>query len=99
VQLSPEEYYTGSQWCAVGVLIGEHEGPHSMMALEAQFDGSRWNFRARDPVAQLYVKFQASGTGSLGALRDQDTVLVPGKRGRWVVQIQTERTPFVLYIP
>lgn len=100
INLSPSEYYTGSQWCTVGVLINDHsDHMNNIFSLEAQFNGTNWVFRARDPIAHIFINLNTMGNGSYGAYRDNDTVMIPGKHGIWKVQIQTNQNPYILYIP
>lgn len=99
VQMPPVMYYTGGPWCTVGVLLNEGGHGNSVFSLEAQFDGTRWNHRARDPISTLFINFGEGGSGTYGAFRDGDSVQVPGKHGRWAVQVQPSNNAYLLYIP
>ena len=99
IQGTSYDYYGGSSWCQVGILMNNQHHPNSMYGLEARFKGNTWEFRARDALVGLYIYMDTIGNGSYGAYRTNDTIFLPGKEGRWTIQIQTEQQPYLLYVP
>ena len=99
IQLKPGDYYGGSNWCEVGVLMNTHQQPNSIYGLEARFMGNSWEFRARDALVNLYIYLQTIGNGPYGSYRTNDRVVIPGKEGTWTIQIQTQQQPYLLYVP
>ena len=99
IHLQPIDYYGGSNWCNVGVLMSTTPQHNSIYALEARFMGNSWEFRARDAMVGLYIYLQVVGNGPYGAFRNNDVVEIPGKGGKWTIQIQTQEQPYLLYVP
>lgn len=99
VQVNPADYYGGSPWCNVGILMNNHHHPNSIYALEARFMGNSWTFRARDALVGLYIYINTVGNGPYGAYRTNDHITIPGKDGLWTIQIQTQQQPYLLYVP
>ena len=99
IQLQPADYYGGSNWCEVGILMNNHQQPNSIYGLESRFIGNSWEFRARDALVNLYIYLQTIGNGPYGAYRSNDKVVIPGKEGVWTIQIQTQQQPYLLYVP
>ena len=99
VQLQPADFYGGSKWCEVGILMNQGHQPNSIYALEARFIGNSWEFRARDALVGLYIYLQVVGRGPYGSFRTNDVIDIPGKAGSWIIQIQTQEQPYLLYVP
>ena len=100
VNISPLEYYSGTQWCEVGILMNEHTyHVNNIYTLEAQFVGNSWSFRAKDPMTNVYIYLNTVGHGPYGAYRTNDIISVPGKEGLWKIQIQVQHNPYILYVP
>jgi hypothetical protein len=99
VQVNPADYYGGSPWCNVGILMNNQHHPNSIYALEARFIGNSWAFRARDALVGLYIYIHTVGNGPYGAYRTDDRITIPGKEGVWTIQIQTQHQPYLLYVP
>jgi len=99
VQVNPADYYGGSPWCNVGILMNNQHHPNSIYALEARFMGNSWTFRARDALVGLYIYMNTVGNGPYGAYRTNDQISIPGKDGTWTIQIQTQQQPYLLYVP
>ena len=100
VNISPGEFYSGTQWCQVGILMNEHANQfNNIYQLEAQFIGNSWTFRARDPITNIFIFLNTVGYGPYGAYRNDDIISIPGKEGLWKVQIQVQHQPYILYVP
>ena len=99
VQVNALDYYGGTQWCQVGILMNNHLHPNSVYALEARFIGNSWEFRARDALVNLHIYLHTIGTGPYGAYRNNDKIELPGKEGIWTIQIQTQHQPYLLHVP
>ena len=99
VQVNAMDYYGGTQWCQVGILLNNHHQPNMMYGFEARFMGNSWEFRARDAIMGLYIYIDTIGNGPYGAYRTNDKVSIPGKEGIWTIQIQTQQQPYLLYVP
>jgi hypothetical protein len=100
VNVSPSDFYTGTNWCEVGILMNEsHAQFNNIFTLEAQFLGNSWTFRARDPLTNVYIYLDTIGNGSYGAYRTNDKITIPGKMGVWTIQIQVQNKPYILYVP
>jgi hypothetical protein len=100
VNISPGEFYSGTQWCQVGILMNERTNNfNNIYKLEAQFIGNSWTFRALDPIANVFIFLNTVGYGPYGAYRNDDMISIPGKEGLWKVQIQVQNQPYILYVP
>lgn len=99
VQVNAIDYYGGTQWCQVGILMNNQHHPNSIYGLEARFMGNSWEFRARDALVGLHIYLNSIGNGPYGAYRTNDIVQLPGKEGTWTIQIQTQQQPYLLYVP
>ena len=100
VNISPLEYYSGTQWCEVGILMNERTyHVNNIYTLEAQFVGNSWSFRAKDPMTNVFIYLNTVGHGPYGAYRTNDIISVPGKEGLWKIQIQVQHNPYILYVP
>lgn len=99
VQVNALDYYGGTQWCQVGILMNNHLHPNSVYALEARFLGNSWEFRARDALVNLHIYLHTIGNGPYGAYRNNDRIQLPGKEGTWTIQIQTQHQPYLLHVP
>ena len=95
INYSPADYYTGTSWCRVGVLMQEHQTV--MYALEARLVSNQWETRAMEPISGLSVYLDTIGSGPYGAFRTNERVSIPGKSGLWTFQLQTQ--PYFLYVP
>lgn len=100
VHISPAEFYAGTEWCEVGILMNEHTYHlNNICTLEAQFVGNSWAFRVRDPMTNIFIYLDTVGYGPYGAYRTNDMIEIPGKDGLWKVRIQIQNTPYILYVP
>lgn len=95
IQYSAMDYYAGSPWCKVGVLLQEHQPV--LYALEARFINNQWEARALEPISGLAIYLESIGSGPYGAFRNRSAVSIPGKSGIWQIQLQTQ--PYYLYVP
>lgn len=100
INITPGEFYSGTQWCQVGILMNERTTQfNNIYQLEAQFIGNSWTFRARDPITTIFIYLNTVGYGPYGAYRNDDMISIPGKEGLWRVQIQVQHQPYILYVP
>lgn len=99
VQVNAADYYGGTPWCNVGILMNNQHQPNSIYALESRFMGNSWTFRARDALVGLYIYLNTVGNGPYGAYRTNDQITIPGKEGLWTIQVQTQQQPYLLYVP
>ena len=93
IQASSIDYYMGTEWCRVGVLLQEHQP--IMYAMESRFLGNQWEARALEPISGLAVYLETIGSGPYGSFRNNETVSIPGRSGHWKFQLQTQ--PYFLY--
>ena len=100
INLGPGEFYTGTPWCQVGIVMNESiTHLNNVYVLEAQFIGNSWSFRVKDPITGIYIYISTIGNGPNGAYRTNDMLTVPGKEGLWKVQVQIQYQPYILYVP
>jgi len=98
ININPQEYYVGSNWCNVGIVTNSNERtPYNIMALEARFVMNEWFFRIREPITQLYFYIN-QGNGPYRCYRNNDTIKINGKDGDWIVQIQDNKNLYRLCI-
>lgn len=97
INYSSVDFYTGTQWCRVGVLLQENQP--IMYALESRFISNQWEARALEPISGLSVYLDSIGSGPYGSFRNNEMVRIPGKHGLWKIQVQLQSQPYYLYVP
>lgn len=98
MDVDPSTYYTGSGWCPVGIVFSSDTHPSVTYSLEARFIGNSWSFRVRDAISEVFFYLNTVGSGPYGAYRDGEPIQIPGKTGKWTVQVQTQYTPYLLSV-
>jgi hypothetical protein len=100
INLGPGEFYTGTPWCQVGIVMNERTVHlNNVYVLEAQFIGNSWSFRVKDPLTGIHIYLDTVGNGPNRAYRTNEMLTVPGKEGLWKVQVQIQNQPYILYVP